>query len=200
MTLYTSIDSPLAQLLLTSREGRLSGLYFADQPHARIAPGWVRRDDAAIFAQTARQLEEYAAGERQSFDLPLGLSGTPFQALVWNAIAAIPFGQTITYGELARRVGRSPKDARAVGTATGRNPVCWIVPCHRVVGKSGALTGYAGGVARKSALLEFEAGNSDALLAGLSKQPVTTTATRCGRPSVCKSRRRRGLYSPQHTG
>ena len=175
MTTYTHIDSPLGQLLLTSREGQLSGLYFADRPHARIAPGWVRQDDAAIFAQTAQQLEEYASGERERFDLPLGLSGTPFQVLVWNAIAAIPFGQTITYSELAQRVGRSPKDARAVGTATGQNPVCWIVPCHRVVGKSGALTGYAGGITRKSALLDFEAAKSagrKAILVHGEKQPA----------------------------
>jgi methylated-DNA-[protein]-cysteine S-methyltransferase len=160
MTTYTHIDSPLGQLLLTSREGKLSGLYFADQPHAQIAPGWIRQDDAAIFVQTAQQLEEYSSGERERFDLPLGLSGTPFQVSVWNAIATIPFGQTITYGELARRAGRSPKDARAIGTATGQNPVCWIVPCHRVVGKSGTLTGYAGGIARKSVLLDFEAARS----------------------------------------
>jgi len=157
MTTYTHIESPLGQLLLTSREGKLSGLYFANQRHARVAHGWVRQDDAAIFAQTARQLEEYATGERENFDVPFILNGTPFQVSVWQAIAQIPFGETIAYGELARRVGRLPKDARAVGMATGNNPVGWIVPCHRVVGKSGALTGYAGGVARKIALLDFEA-------------------------------------------
>ena len=179
MTTYTHIDSPLGQLLLTSREGKLSGLYFADQPHARIDPGWVRQDDAEIFAQTAQQLEEYATGERESFDLPLSLSGTPFQMLVWHAIAAIPFGQTITYSELAQRAGRSPKDARAVGTATGQNPVCWIVPCHRVVGKGGALTGYAGGIARKSALLEFEGAKSvgwEAILTHGDRQPALALA------------------------
>jgi methylated-DNA-[protein]-cysteine S-methyltransferase len=179
MTTYTHIDSPLGQLLVTSREGKLSGLYFADQPHARIAPGWVQDDDAAIFAQTAQQLEEYASGERESFDLPLAMSGTPFQLSVWNAIAAIPFGQTITYSELAQQVGRSSKDARAVGTATGHNPVCWIVPCHRVVGKSGDLTGYAGGVARKSALLEFEGAKSvgwDAILTHGDMQPALALA------------------------
>jgi methylated-DNA-[protein]-cysteine S-methyltransferase len=168
MTIYTHLDGPLGQLLLTSREGELSGLYFADQPHARVDPEWVWRDDADIFSQTAQQLEEYASGERESFDLPLGLSGTPFQVLVWNAISSIPFGETLTYGELAERIGRSPKDARAVGMATGQNPVSWIIPCHRVVGKSGALTGYAGGVGRKRTLLEFEAAKSagrDAILA-----------------------------------
>jgi len=159
MTTYTHIDSPLGQLLLTSREGKLSGLYFADKPHARIAPGWIQQDDADIFAQTAQQLEEYASGERESFDLPLGLSGTPFQISVWQEIAQIPFGKTITYSELAQRIG-SPQAVRAVGTATGQNPVGWIVPCHRVVGKNGALTGYAGGITRKSALLEFEGSKS----------------------------------------
>jgi methylated-DNA-[protein]-cysteine S-methyltransferase len=160
MTTYTHIDSPLGQLLLTSREGKLSGIYFADQPHARVAPDWLRQDDDAVFAQTAQQIEDYASGERESFDLPLGLTGTPFQVSVWNAIAAIPFGQTITYSELAQRTGRSPRNARAVGMATGQNPISWIIPCHRVVGKSGVLTGYAGGIARKSALLEFEAARS----------------------------------------
>jgi methylated-DNA-[protein]-cysteine S-methyltransferase len=176
MTLYTRIDSPLGQLLLTSREGKLSGLYFADQPHARVAPGSVRRDDAAVFAQTAQELQEYASGERESFDLSqVDLAGSAFQLSVWREIATIPFGQTITYGELAQRIGRSPKDARAVGTATGQNPVCWIIPCHRVVGKSGALTGYTGGLARKRALLDFEAARSaggDALLAHGQKQPA----------------------------
>lgn len=175
MTTHTHIDSPLGQLLLTSREDKLSGLYFADQPHARIAPGWVEQDDADIFAQTAQQIEEYASGARESFDLPFGLSGTPFQLSVWKAIAAIPFGQTLTYGELAQRVGRSPKDARAVGMATGQNPVSWIIPCHRVVGKNGALTGYAGGVTRKSALLEFEGAKSvgwEAILTHGDRQPA----------------------------
>jgi methylated-DNA-[protein]-cysteine S-methyltransferase len=177
MTTYTYIDSPLGQLLLTSRDGKLSGLYFADQPHARIAPGWLQEDDAAVFAETAQQLEEYASGDRESFDLPLSLSGTPFQVSVWKAIAAIPFSQTITYSELAQRAGRSPKDARAIGMATGQNPVGWIVPCHRVVGKSGALTGYAGGITRKSALLDFEAARSEgreAILAYGEKQAVLT--------------------------
>lgn len=179
MTIYTHLDGPLGQLLLTSHKDKLAGLYFADQPHARVDPEWVRRDDADIFTQTAQQLEEYASGEREYFDLPLGLSGTPFQALVWNAIAAIPFGETLTYGELAERIGRSPRDARAVGMATGQNPVSWIIPCHRVVGKSGALTGYAGGILRKRTLLEFEAAKSagrDAILAYGKDQPVLVLA------------------------
>ncbi len=175
-TRYTHLESPLGRLLLTSREGKLSGLYFADQPHARIGPDWVREDDNGLFAQTARQLEEYASGARKIFDLSqVGLRGSIFQTRIWLEIAKIPFGQTITYGELALRVGRSTKDARAVGTATGLNPISWIIPCHRVVGKSGALTGYAGGLARKRALLEFEAARSaerEAILAHHEEQPA----------------------------
>jgi len=179
MTTYTHIDSPLGQLLLTSHDGKLSGLYFADQPHARIDPDWVRQDDVPLFAETAQQLEEYASGQRERFELPLDFSGTPFQIAVWEAIARISFGQTLTYGELAQRIGRSPKDARAVGTATGLNPVSWIIPCHRVVGKSGAPTGYAGGLARKNALLEFEGAQSvgwEAILAHGDMQPALALA------------------------
>lgn len=155
--LYTHIESPLGELVLTSRDGKLSGLYFAKQPHAPVAADWVKRPNAPIFAQTRAQLDEYIAGTRRSFDLPLALDGTPFQTWVWTEIAAIPFGQTVSYGELARRIGRSFRDARAVGTATRQNPTCWIVPCHRVVGRDGSLTGYAGGLSRKGALLDFEA-------------------------------------------
>jgi methylated-DNA-[protein]-cysteine S-methyltransferase len=154
---YTFIDSPLGKLLLTSRESQLSGLYFADEPPERIASNWVKQDDADIFIRTRHQLREYASGQRQRFDLPLGASGTVFQVSVWNIIQAIPFGRTISYSELAKRAGRSPKDSRAVGIATGQNPICWIIPCHRVVGKDGSLTGYAGGIPRKAALLDFEA-------------------------------------------
>lgn len=155
--LYTHIDSPLGKLLLTSRDGKLSGLYFAKQPAEPVADNWMEQPEAPIFAQAYTQLTEYIAGTRREFNLPLALQGTPFQSWVWNEIASIPFGQTVSYGELARRIGRSFRDARAVGTATGQNPVCWIVPCHRVVGRDGSLTGYAGGLSRKGALLDFEA-------------------------------------------
>jgi methylated-DNA-[protein]-cysteine S-methyltransferase len=162
-------------LLLTSREGKLSGLYFANQPQAHAASNWVRRDDAEIFALTGQQIEQYVAGEREYFDLPLALNGTPFQIDVWQQIAKIPFGETISYSELAWRIGRTSKDSRAVGMATGQNPVGWIVPCHRVIGKSGSLTGYAGGMARKIALLEFEAARSagrDAVLTFGENEPA----------------------------
>lgn len=173
--LFAYVGSPLGELLLTSRAGKLTGLYFADQPHAHAAPRLIEEPDADIFSETQRQVEEFASGIRQSFDLPLDLSGSPFQALVWKAINAIPYGKTITYGELAEQIGRPVKDARAVGTATGQNPLCWIVPCHRVVGKDGSMTGYAGGVPRKIALLEFEAAKlagKEAVLALPSEQPA----------------------------
>ena len=174
MTIYSYVDSPLGQLLLTSHDEKLSGLFFADQPHARIDREWVQQDDVAIFAQTAEQLDQFVAGERECFDLPLALHGTPFQMEVWQQIAKIPFGETVSYGELAWRIGRTSKDARAIGTATGLNPIGWIVPCHRVIGKSGAMTGYAGGLPRKIALLEFEAARSagrDAALTLAEREP-----------------------------
>jgi methylated-DNA-[protein]-cysteine S-methyltransferase len=155
-TLYTHVESPLGRLLLVARGGKLSGLYFADQSHARIAPDWIEQD-AEIFTQTAMQLEEYAVGERTVFDLPYEFTGNPFQISVWNEIARIPFGTTISYGELGRRAGHAGPDSRAIGTATGQNPISWIVPCHRVVSKDGKLTGFAGGMQRKIDLLDFEA-------------------------------------------
>ena len=155
-TLHTEIETVLGSLLLTSRQGALSGLYFTDQPHApQIGCDWILQDDADIFMQTEQQLREYAAGERERFDLGMDLSGTPFQVRVWREINAIPFGHTLSYSDLAQRMG-IPQSVRAVATATGANPLCWIVPCHRVVGKKGSLTGYAGGLSRKRALLDFE--------------------------------------------
>jgi methylated-DNA-[protein]-cysteine S-methyltransferase len=164
MTLYTYLESDLGQMLATSSEGKLSGLYFVGQKYApEIGRDWVRRDDEEIFAQTARELAEYSSGKRRKFELPIGLNGTPFQVRVWEEIYRIPFGQTISYGELAARAGK-PDAVRAAGTATGRNPICWIVPCHRVVGKDGGLTGFAGGLDRKRAYLDFEAGRSVGLV------------------------------------
>ena len=151
---YARQESTFGPLLLLSRDGCLTGLYFADRPHAPgIDPSWRHEPDAPIFTEVGRQLAEFAAGERMSFSVPLSLSGTPFQKQVWRDIAAIPFGETRSYGELAARLGAFP---RAVGTATGRNPISLIVACHRVVGASGALTGYAGGLERKQRLLELE--------------------------------------------
>ena len=121
----------------------------------RTEPGWRRCDEA--FAAVRGQLEEYFAGERTLFDVALEMEGTPFQRRVWRELEAIPYGETISYGELARRVGQ-PSAARAVGLANGRNPVAVIVPCHRVIGADGSLTGYGGGMERKRILLGLESG------------------------------------------
>ena len=153
--LYTTIDSPIGELLLLGDGRRLHGLYMqgARKP-MRIAPGWGRAP--AAFAAVSEQLDQYFAGHRTSFDVPLAMDGTPFQLRVWGALRDIGYGETISYGELARRVGQ-PSAARAVGLANGCNPISVIVPCHRVIGADGALTGYGGGIERKRLLLELEA-------------------------------------------
>jgi methylated-DNA-[protein]-cysteine S-methyltransferase len=154
VTRYTRRESPLGPLLLLARDGALIGLYFEDQAHAPTPEsGWRRDGDAEIFLQAAREIDEFAAGHRREFDVPVALTGTPFQRQVWREIAAIEYGRTRTYGEIAARLGAF---ARAVGSAAARNPLCLLIPCHRVVGAGGALTGYAGGLLRKERLLELE--------------------------------------------
>ncbi len=157
---YTEIASPVGTLSLRASERGLTGLYLHEHRHGPAdaeRAGW-QRDDARFDAVRA-QLDEYFAGRRTGFDLTLdgeGIGGTVFQRRVWAALAQIPYGVTISYGELARRIGQ-PAAMRAVGLANGRNPVSIIVPCHRVVGANGTLTGYGGGMANKRALLELEA-------------------------------------------
>ncbi len=151
---YTVVDSPVGPLTLVATDGVLSGLYMDRQRH-RPDERTFGEPDAAPFADAAAQLEEYFAGRRTEFDLPLAPAGTPFQHSVWAELRRIPFGETVTYRELAERIGR-PTAARAVGLANGRNPICIIVPCHRVVGADGSLTGYAGGLDRKRHLLTLE--------------------------------------------
>ena len=119
-----------------------------------VDPRWEQRDDA--FADVRSQLVEYFDGRRSEFDVPLGLEGNPFELRVWQALCEIPYGETESYGELAARIGH-PGSARAVGAANGRNPISIVVPCHRVIGASGSLTGYAGGLDAKRRLLELEA-------------------------------------------
>ncbi len=156
---YTNYDSPVGKLLLAATERGLAGVYFENHRHFKGSDGWVRDDGNAILAKVKQQLQEYFVGRRQRFELPLDISsGTPFQQQVWQALLDIPFGATASYGELARRIGKSAA-VRAVGAANGRNPVSIIVPCHRVIAGSGALTGYAGGLLNKQALLELEAGD-----------------------------------------
>jgi methylated-DNA-[protein]-cysteine S-methyltransferase len=156
MIRYSTFDSPLGTLIAVAAGGALNGLYFDDQRYLPSLPADAREDRAApLLARCRRQLDEYFRGERRAFDLPLAPEGTGFQRRVWTEIARIPFGKTITYAELAKRAG-APGSARAAGSATGRNPLGIIVPCHRVVGSDGSLTGYAGGIPRKTRLLEIE--------------------------------------------
>ncbi|MEU1671433.1 methylated-DNA--[protein]-cysteine S-methyltransferase [Streptomyces roseifaciens] len=151
---HTVTDSPYGPLTLVATDGRLCGLYMEGQRH-RPPRETFGEPDPAAFARAREQLEEYFAGSRTAFDLPLALAGTGFQRTVWNALLEIPYGETVSYGLLAARIGR-PSAARAVGLANGKNPVGIIVPCHRVVGANGALTGYGGGLPRKQRLLDFE--------------------------------------------
>jgi len=156
-TLITSIDSPVGKLTLTLEDGELTGLHMHEQRHfPALAPTQASADTAAAAAAPfVEQLQAYFAGEREDFDMPLGLHGTPFQRRVWAALQEIPYGETISYGELARWVG-SPGASRAVGSANGRNPVAIVVPCHRVIAADGGLGGYGGGLDRKTWLLEHE--------------------------------------------
>jgi methylated-DNA-[protein]-cysteine S-methyltransferase len=154
----TSIDSPIGELLLLGDRRALHGLYMQEgRRPVRIAPNWQR--SASAFTEVRTQLREYFAGERALFDTPLAMQGTPFERRVWRALQDIPYGETVSYGEIARRIGR-PTAARAVGLANGRNPIAVIVPCHRVIGANGALTGYGGGLQRKRLLLELERGQT----------------------------------------
>ena len=155
-TLYTIFDSPLGELLAV-RQGRAIthlDMRGGRRPRA-IAPGWRRDDDA--FADLRAQLDEYFTGRRHAFELELDPAGSEFERRVWTALTEIPYGETTSYGEIALRVG-APGAARAVGLANGRNPIAVVVPCHRVIGSDGSLTGYGGGLPRKRLLLDLESG------------------------------------------
>jgi methylated-DNA-[protein]-cysteine S-methyltransferase len=154
--LYTTVDSPLGELLLVGDGEALHGLYMQKGRTAMaVQPGWEQADEP--FAGIRDQLAEYFAGVRTAFDVPLVMHGSPFQRRAWRALQDIPYGETISYGEQARRIG-SPAEPRGVGQANGRNPIAVIVPCHRVIGADGSLTGYGGGIERKRLLLDLEAG------------------------------------------
>ncbi|HWF24279.1 MAG TPA: methylated-DNA--[protein]-cysteine S-methyltransferase [Solirubrobacteraceae bacterium] len=156
MTIYTIIPSPIGHLLLAGDGHTLEALHMQDGPRpTRLKPEWARDDDA--FAPVRAQLDEYFTGARRRFDLILNPHGNPFELNVWGALQQIPYGETASYGELASRIGH-PDAARAVGSANARNPIAVIVPCHRVIGADGSLTGYGGGLERKRLLLELEAG------------------------------------------
>jgi methylated-DNA-[protein]-cysteine S-methyltransferase len=150
MSARIRIDTPLGPLVaVAAGDGGLRSLAFDDEERPAPAPA------PGVLADTRRQLSEYFAGERTTFELPLSAGGTPFQQRVWRALAAIPYGETVSYGELAATIG-APHAARAVGLANGRNPIPIVVPCHRVIGADGRLTGFGGGLERKRALLELE--------------------------------------------
>lgn len=150
------MESPVGKLkLVASEEGLVAILWENDDPR-RVVLGDLRDDDRLpVLVETERQLKEYFEGKRQGFSVPLDMRGTPFQKSVWEALLGIPFGETRTYGQLAKHVGR-PSAMRAVGTASGRNPLSIVVPCHRVIGSSGELTGFAGGLEAKAQLLKIE--------------------------------------------
>ncbi|MEU6706760.1 methylated-DNA--[protein]-cysteine S-methyltransferase [Streptomyces wuyuanensis] len=156
---HTVTDSPYGPLTLVATDSVLSGLYMTEQRH-RPGEETFGEPDPRPFREVVRQLDAYFAGELRDFDLPLHLAGTTFQRTVWEQLLLIPYGETRTYGELAGALG-NPGASRAVGLANGKNPVGIIVPCHRVIGASGGLTGYGGGLDRKQRLLAFERGAPD---------------------------------------
>ena len=161
MTRYRIIDSPIGPLTLAGVGPTLQHLRMVDQTYEPDRADWVRDDTA--FADAVAQLEDYFAGQLTSFDLELELIGTAFQRRVWTALQTIPYGETASYGQIAEQIG-SPGAARAVGLANGHNPISIIVPCHRVIGSNGSLTGYGGGLDRKRALLDLERNRTTATL------------------------------------
>ena len=158
---YKTVQSPVGRLtLVATDEGLAAILWKNDRPRRVRLNLEAKQEDHPVLVETERQLEEYFAGRRQRFALKLDLSGTPFQRQVWNALLTIPFGETRSYGEIAKQIG-SPGAARAVGAANGRNPVSIVAPCHRVVGSNGALTGFAGGLDVKARLLALEGAGAE---------------------------------------
>ena len=156
MTRFKRFTTPLGPVLATANDRGINGIYFVGQRYEiEIGREWHEEGDDPVLTECARQLGEYFEGKRREFDLPLDSAGSDFQQRVWREIARIPFGKTISYAELARRAGAAGS-ARAAGAATGHNPLSVVVPCHRVVGSDGSLTGYAGGIERKTRLLEIE--------------------------------------------
>lgn len=157
---YTRIPSPIGELSLVASEKGLRGVYMEEHKKAPLTPEtW--KENPSRFTAAIKQLGEYFSGKRQTFDLPLDLQGTFFQLQAWHALLEIPFGQTRSYSEQAALIN-NPKAVRAIGLANGKNPISIIVPCHRVIGKNGTLTGYGGGLERKRFLLELESRDQNA--------------------------------------
>jgi methylated-DNA-[protein]-cysteine S-methyltransferase len=161
MIYYRTIESPIGPLTLAGRGSVLTNLRMVDQTYEPNRAGWAQNQD--VFTGAVEQLEAYFAGELTEFDVELDMHGTAFQRRVWQALLTIPYGQTRSYGEIAAQVG-APGAARAVGLANGHNPIAIIVPCHRVIGASGSLTGYGGGLDRKKTLLDLEKSRTPAEL------------------------------------
>lgn len=155
---YDVFDSPLGALTVLSDGIRVTGLHIEGDRYfspANIPANWKQDAEQPIFQQTRQELKEYFAHDRKEFDIPIQSTGTPFQQEVWNVIREIPYGQTLTYAEIAQKI-HNPKAVRAVGSAVGRNPVCLITPCHRVLASDGTLGGFVAGLPRKQQLLELE--------------------------------------------
>jgi methylated-DNA-[protein]-cysteine S-methyltransferase len=153
-TIYWTVASPIGELLMAGDGEQLQRLHMRNSRHSTpIGDGWMR--DGNPFADLCEQLDQYFAGERREFDLALDPQGSEFELRVWRALRQIPYGETESYGELAERIGH-PGSARAVGAANGQNPMAVVIPCHRVIGANGSLTGYAGGLERKRLLLDIE--------------------------------------------
>jgi methylated-DNA-[protein]-cysteine S-methyltransferase len=160
MNIFCYVESPIGRLMLTSDGAALTGLYmnlYRNKPTKLPTPGaeWIQNGTKEPLQAAGQQLQEYFAGKRREFDLPLNPQGTEFQQRVWRELTKIPFGETRSYGQLAKRIG-NPNGSRAVGLANGRNPIAIIVPCHRVIGADGSLTGFGGGIERKEWLLSHE--------------------------------------------
>lgn len=154
--MWTIVDSPVGQLRLVEHHGAITAIDFHPFTYADGRPRGERDDAHPLLQKCARQLAEYFAGERTEFDLPLAPAGTEFQQRVWKELTAIGYGRTASYGQIAGQLGLTGHGARAVGLANGRNPIPIVVPCHRVIGSNGSLTGYAGGIERKQLLLSLE--------------------------------------------
>ena len=175
---YKGVRSPVGRLTLVASDDGLAAILWENDHPSRVRLNITAEDNRhPVLVETERQLEEYFAGRRKQFALVLDLAGTAFQRRVWNALLTIPFGETRSYAQIARQIGH-PRAVRAVGAANGRNPVSIVAPCHRVVGSTGALTGFAGGLDVKADLLAFEFGAAGSF--------VQSQAARCGQPSHAK--------------
>ena len=191
---YKLMDSPVGQLKLVARGDRLTAILWENDKPNRVRLGeLVLADDRPILLETERQLHEYFAGNRDAFDLALDFQGTEFQKKVWAALLTIPFGQTRTYAQIAAQIG-NVNAVRAVGAANGRNPISIVAPCHRVIGASGDLTGFAGGLANKMLLLALEAGQTS-LEAGADVQTQVTAATTKAAAKCSRAAAPRGMQS-----